>query len=293
MVSHLRLALAMIIVGSSVVVGKVVVAGFPVFLASFLRLALASAVLLPLLWLWGGGPPRLTGRDLWTLFWCALTGVFLFNAFLLYGLRLTGAAEAGVITATTPAVLALMSVLFLGDRLSARPLLAVGLTVAGLAALNLGGGAAMGGGAWLGNALVFGAVVGEALFTILGKAVMPRVPPLAVAALVSLFGALQFLPFAAVEAVGFDFAAPGWAGWAAIAYHGLVASALAYVLWYGGLADVSGSAAAVHTGLMPVAAVLLAAMFLGEAMEIRHAAAVALVLAALAVIATAARQRPV
>ncbi|MBW7851920.1 MAG: EamA family transporter [Rhodospirillales bacterium] len=73
----------------------------------------------------------------------------------------------------------------------------------------------------------------------------------------------------------------------------MVASALAYVLWYGGLADVSGSAAAVHTGLMPVAAVLLAAMFLGEALEMRHAAAVALVLAALAVIATAARRRAV
>lgn len=69
-----------------------------------------------------------------------------------------------------------------------------------------------------------------------------------------------------------------------------MASALAYVLWYGGLADVLGSAAAVHTGLMPVAAVLLAAIFLGEALIMRHAAAVALVLAALAVIATARRR---
>nr|NJM02642.1 EamA/RhaT family transporter [Desulfobacula sp.] len=44
-----NLSLAMIIVGSSVVFGKIITYSFPVFLASGLRFAIASAVMLPLL----------------------------------------------------------------------------------------------------------------------------------------------------------------------------------------------------------------------------------------------------
>lgn len=42
--------------------------------------------------------------------------VFLFNIFLLYGVKSTGAVESGIITSTTPAMVGIISFLFLKER---------------------------------------------------------------------------------------------------------------------------------------------------------------------------------
>src|SRR3989441_4716122 len=108
----------MAIVGSSVVVGKLVVARVPVFLVGGLRLAFACAVLVPLLLLVERGWPRLGRRDLAVLGLQAFTGIFLFTTLLLSGLRLTSAAAAGIVTSTTPAVAGTPAVLLLRERLT-------------------------------------------------------------------------------------------------------------------------------------------------------------------------------
>jgi drug/metabolite transporter (DMT)-like permease len=73
----------------------------PLFLANGLNPAIASAILVPLL-VRLVGLPAVGGRDLLALFLQALTGIFLFRVLLLYGLTLTGAAESGIVTSTTP-----------------------------------------------------------------------------------------------------------------------------------------------------------------------------------------------
>ena len=94
---------------------------------------------------------------------------------MLEGLKRTAAADAGIITATLPAVVAALGVLFAGDRLSRLQTLAVGLAVAGL--LLVQATSATGGSATLvGNLLVAGAVLCEASFVILGKRLAPPRP---------------------------------------------------------------------------------------------------------------------
>ena len=263
----------MAIVGSSVVVGKVVVARVPVFLIGGLRLAFACLVLVPVLLLVERGLPRLSRRDLAVLTLQAFTGIFVFTALLLYGLTLTGAAAAGIVTSTTPAVAGALSVLLLGERLTWARAGGIALAVLGLLAVNLGApGAATAGGPnpLLGNLLVFGAVVGEALFIVCGKVAAARVAPLTAAATISVLGLLMFLPFAAWEAARFDFARVTVADWAALAYYGLVVTVLAFVLWARGLAVVPASTAAVFTAVLPVSAVALSYAFLGEPFAWSH-----------------------
>lgn len=48
--AYTKIALAMAIVGSSVVFGKLIISSFPIFLASELRFMIASIILVPLLW---------------------------------------------------------------------------------------------------------------------------------------------------------------------------------------------------------------------------------------------------
>jgi drug/metabolite transporter (DMT)-like permease len=62
--AFVELSGAMIIVGSSVVVGKLIVASFPVFLASGLRFAIASVILLALLMKMEKRLPTLNKKDI-------------------------------------------------------------------------------------------------------------------------------------------------------------------------------------------------------------------------------------
>ncbi|MCC6345913.1 MAG: DMT family transporter, partial [Nitrospirales bacterium] len=176
--AYLELTLAMVIVGSSIVAGKIVIGSFPVFLASGLRFALASALLVPLLYLREKGFPRPARQDLCILFLQSFAGAFLFNVFLLYGLRFTSATESGIITATTPAVIGILSWFFLKERPAWDKCAGIVLSGLGILAVSMGSTLSSSGSGpnpLLGNTLVFGAVVGEALFTVLGKAELQKV----------------------------------------------------------------------------------------------------------------------
>lgn len=275
-------------VGSAVVVGKLLVARVPVLLAGGLRLAFACVVLVPLLLAAERGWPRLSRRDFGVLTLQAFTGIFLFSVLLLGGLTRTSAAAAGIVTATTPAVAVALSALFLRERLTAARAGGIGLAVLGILALNLARpaeGAAAGASPRVGNLLVFGAVVGEALFIVCGKVAAARVPPLTAATLLSVLGFVMFLPFMLLELARFDLARLHPADWAALAYWGLVVTVAAFLLWARGLAVVPASTAAGFTAILPVSAVLLSYAWLGEPFRWAHVLGGACVIGGLGLLA--------
>lgn len=290
--AYLELTGAMVLVGSSVVAGKLMAESLPVFLAGGLSSAIGAVILLPVLFWREGGLPGVGRREAGVLFLQAFTGIFLFRVLLLWGLLFTSAAEGGVITSTTPAVVGVISFLFLKERPSPRVWAGVALAVVGIVALNVlgaGAGAARGPAPLLGNLLVFGAVVSEALFTIFGKAASERVSPLATAVSASVLSLALFLPLGLNQAVDFDFSSVGFAGWASVVHYGLFVTALGYLLWFGGLSKVPASTAGVFTGILPVSAVLLSYLVLGEPFSWAHPVGVACVLLAILLIAL---QRP-
>ena len=266
--AYLNLSLAMVLVGSSVVAGKVMVDELPVFLASALRFALALAILLPLVKAREGGLPRLSRRTWAKLAVQSLCGSFLFTVFLLYGLTLTGPASAGIITSTTPACMGLIAWLFLRDRPSRRVLAGIVLSMAGVLVINLVGAAPSSGpgGAnpLLGNFLVLLAVLFESLFLLIRKTVPEPMSPLAVSTIISLFGLLWFLPMGVVEAARADLAAITPLGWLVVFYYGAFVTVLAYLFWFAGITQVPPATAGVFTAIMPVSALALSALVLGE-----------------------------
>jgi drug/metabolite transporter (DMT)-like permease len=279
----------MAMVGSSVVVGKIVLARVPVFVLSALRFALASAVLLALVLLLERPRPRVGGRDAALLGLQAFAGIFVFNALLLSGLRLTSAAEAGIVTATTPAVAAALAVLVLRERWTWGRSAGIGLAVAGLLAINLGGSVpeAQGPAPLPGNLLVFGAVVCEAVFLVCSRVASQRLSPLTVATAISVLGFLMFLPFALVEAASVDLARVTAGDWLAIGYYAVGVTVVAFLLWARGVARVPASTAAVFTGVLPLSALCLSWAALGEPIGLTHLAGAAAVIAAIVVLARA------
>jgi drug/metabolite transporter (DMT)-like permease len=272
----------MSVAGSSVVVAKIIVADFPIFLANELRFLIASAVLLPLAFTRGDERPSFTTRERRILVAQALTGVFLFNVCLFYGVRLTTAAEAGIITSTTPIVVAAIGVVFLDEAATRHTVLGVCFAVLGLLSLEvLGTGTTGAGGprSIVGNGLILVAVFGEALFTTLGKAVSEQVSPLEITTAVTVLGSLLFLPFAVYELRTFDITAVPVRDWLPILYYGVVVTVVGFVLWFRGVSMVPASTAATFTGVLPVSAVALSYALLGEQFLWSHAVGVTCVLA--------------
>jgi drug/metabolite transporter (DMT)-like permease len=273
--AYLEMALAMVIVGGSVVAGKLIVASFPVFLASGLRFAIGSLILVPLLIKVENGFGLITKKDWLVMFFQAFTGVFLFSIFLLYGLKFTSAAEGGIITSTTPAAVGLISILFLRERLTLNSSLGISFAVLGILTVNVLGttlAAARGTAPLLGNLLILAAVIGEALFIVLGKVSTQSVSPLTTATGVNVLGLFMFLPFFIYEASFFDFLAVRLADWLPILYYGVFLTVIAFILWFQGVSKVPASTAAVFTGIMPVSAVLLSYLVLNEPFSWAHVA---------------------
>ena len=290
----LSLAAAMSIVGSSVVTGKLMVESFPIFIASTLRFAIAVLVLIALVLVRERHLPKLAARTHVILALQAATGIVMFNALLLAGLERTTAATSGIITSATPVMILVFSIA-LGERLRSRAVVGIGVATFGLLVLNLFGSseAEAGNQHLTGALLVIGAVAGEALYTILGKAVSDRLTPTTQAFWVSLYGLLMFIPFAVIEWPGFDIAETEPAGWFAIGYSAVFVTVVAFSLWFYGLRHVPASLAGIFTGMIPVTAVVLAAIVLGESIGWAHILGIACVLIAIGLIATERQPAPV
>ena len=219
----------------------------------------------------------------------AFAGIFAFNVLLLYGLAFTSAAEGGIVTSTTPAVAATLAVVVLGERWSPARTAGVALAVVGILALNVAGGGLGTPGAWplLGNVLIFGAVVGEAIFVVCSRVVSQRLPPLVVATAISALGFAMFLPVALLEMRAFPLSRLGLADWAMVGYYGVVVTVVAFLLWARGVARVPAGAASVFTGVLPISALALSHLALGESVTAAHLLAASLVVAGIVVLTRA------
>jgi drug/metabolite transporter (DMT)-like permease len=257
---------AMVLTGANVVLAKAIVAEVPVFLFMLFRFSLATAALLPLARREDG--PKLQdmhGRELRDLLLMALVGMFGFTALLFHGLRRTSAVDAGIITATLPAVAALLGIVLMRERLSPAQAAAVALAVAGLLLLETTG-AGRGGASLLGNLLVMAAVVCEAGFVLLGKRLAPPYRPLRLALGANVVGLIFTAPLALAE-LPFEIGAVSPSMWLVGTWYALSASVFCLWLWYRGLPDVETWLAGLTTAAIPVTALAASALILAESIE--------------------------
>ncbi len=287
------MASAMVIVGSAMVFGKIITQAFPVFLASGIRFAIASALMLPLLKLKEKKIIPFSRKDIFFLVVMAFCGQFVFTVLVLLGLRYTSAIDAGIITSTSPAMMVALSFLFLGERPQLLRWAAVGIVVAGVVCVNLGGilgpgadtYAMTGAGRLVGNLMMVGAVAGEAVFLLMRKQISAGVSNLALATWLCVTGMILFLPLALWQAWDFNFAAVSPGAWWAVAYFGAVFTVVAYLLWFSGVSRVSGTTAGLFSAVMPVSAVVLSSVFLKETFTAFHGLGICLILSAIVMMA--------
>jgi len=281
----LFLIAAMALVGSNVGLGKSIIAEVPVLLFALLRFLIAIVCLSP--W-YRPARMRQVSRGEWlNLFLMAFFGTFMFTLLMLGGVRLTSAMAAGVITSTIPATVAILSWLWLRERLSRRTVMSVLLAVAGIAVLNIsrsGGdqGDAAGGGALIGNLMILGAVVCESIYVILSRRLSQTLAAIEICAYTHLIGGALMLPLGLVPLLTFDFGSVGGTTWAMLFWYALSASVFSFWLWMKGIRHVPAQLAGVFTSVLPVAAAVYGIVVLGERPGWAHGVALACVLAGIA-----------
>ncbi len=267
----------MAVFGSATPVSKIITEAFPPMTGSALRAATGALVLAPFAF---SDPERfreMSRRDWVIAFFLALFGMVGFSLFMLYGMKHASGVMGSIVMSTTPAVTAIGAVVFLHESLGWRGALAIALAVAGVVLVNVLGGEGLGSAPWAGAALVFGAVCCEACFTLLGRKATQTMTPILAGFLAAAISIPLFIPLAGLEDWSRISDAPASA-WAAVAWWGAGTLGLGTWLWYRGVSRASGATAAGFMGVMPISALLLSYLLLGDPFHWIHLAGFALVL---------------
>jgi len=186
--------------------------------------------------------------------------------------------HAGVIMAAIPAVVALLSSIFLKERINARTWAAVACSSTGIALLTLAKqppsgshAAAMDGNTaaqrelW-GDVLVFAAVVCEASYAVIGKKLTGVLSARRITALINAWGFTLMTPLGVYAAWHFNFAGVMPSSWLLLVFYALAASIWTVWLWMTGLQHVPAAHAGIFTVMLPIAAALVGVLVLGETM---------------------------
>ncbi|HJV71126.1 DMT family transporter [Ideonella sp.] len=280
------LAASMALVGSYVGLSRALVAALPVFLLAWLRFGIAAVAMAG----WVTRRPSdvaLSRHERVLLFWESFLGNFLFSIFMLYGVAATSAVAAGVVMAGIPAAVALLSWLFLGERIGRRVGAGIACAVGGIAWLALARtGTATRAGApgheplW-GHVLLLGAVFCEAAYVVIGKRLTAQVSPRRISALINLWGLALVTPLGVWQALQFDFATVAPATWGLLLFYALAASVVTVWLWMQGLRSVPAPRAGVFSVLLPLSATAVGVLLLGETLSSGQFFALLLALAGL------------
>jgi len=275
-IAYLQLAASMALVGANVAVAKLLAEALPIPMIAFLRCVLAVLLLWPLARLLESAA-RPEGPVLQNLAWQALFGTVIYNAGLLAGLRLTSALEGGLVLASLPAVVALGSAFWLRERLTRPQWIAVGLAAFGMAAMTMARSSGEAAGSVVGNALIFGGIIGEALYVLLARRIAGRIGVITASLWMQIFSALMLAPFALPDMASITaLMDPHLA--ALLVFHSVTASVLCLLLWYAGLQRVGAGVAGIFTAFLPATAALVAVVILRESFTTIHAIGFALMM---------------
>jgi drug/metabolite transporter (DMT)-like permease len=264
------LSASMLLVGCYVAMSKPLTLAFPILLLAWLRFAIGAIAMVPWLRKPADEPP-LDKRTHWLLFWQGVLGHFLFTLCMLFGVQITGAAQAGVTMAAIPAVVALMGWLFLREHVAARIWAAVGCAVLGIGVFAAAGqtprSAEDTAVPWLGGVLLVVAVLCEASYSIIGKKLTATVGPKRIAALINLWGLALTTPLGLYAAPDMNWTGVDWQMWLLLVLYALAACQWSAWLWMTGLRTLPAAQSGVFTVLLPISAAGIGVVWLGETLS--------------------------
>ncbi len=276
---HVWLTLCVFFWSGNAVVGKAATDHMPAFSLSFWRWVVALVIIIPF------GYPQVVRqwefyRGNWRfLFVIAFLSVALYNTFQYWALNWTSAINVGVISASLPIMILLMTTVIGAEKPNRFQYVGAVIATAGvlyvisrsdlrvLANLSVN----------FGDGLILLAVIGWAIYSVLLKRVPPHIEHVGLLTVLIVFGLIGIVPFYLWDLLQGHVFALNVTTASVILYVGLFPSVLAYVFWNHAVSVGGANLAGIFVNLIPVFVTLLAIVFLGERLAGFHILGIALI----------------
>lgn len=234
----------------------------------FLRLSIATLILLPLLWINGiRFPAGVAG-------WRPFAVMALINNVIPFSLIVTAqtyipSGTAAVVNATTPVFTVLVAAAFGEEKLILRRVAGVLLGLLGVAILK-GYDIDIASGQSIGIVLCLGATLCFGFSALWATRKLAGSPPIGTATFQLMSASLMMLVLASVIDQPWQLQMPGLATWLAILGLAALSTSLAFIIFFQIVIRSGASNVMLVTLLVPVSAILLGYFFLGERIDMRE-----------------------
>ena len=265
------LGLLSVLWGGSFFFNGVVLRELPPLTLVLLRVVLASVFLVPLLWVYRIRFPR--GISGWTPF----IAIGLFNNVLPFSLIVAGqtyipSGLASILNATTPLFTVVVMSAAGEEKLHARRIAGVIVGLIGVVILHGGGfdGQGFEGGQGIGILLCLAGAFSYGLSALLARRMLSNSPPLGTATFQMLASTVMMAVVASVVDRPWQLPMPGAPTWLAVIGLAALSTALAYIVFFQILRRSGATNVMLVTLLIPVTAILLGYLVLGEQISSRE-----------------------
>ncbi|MCP4368763.1 MAG: DMT family transporter [Deltaproteobacteria bacterium] len=266
MIIYIKLVLTAFFWGGTFIAGKVLAQNVGPFSASFLRFLTASFCLILITWKVEGSFPVIHRKQIFPVILLGLSGVFSYNVFFFKGLRLIEAGRASIIIANNPIFITLLSWLIFREKLTLVKFVGVLISVTGAVIVisrgNLNG--IMTAGLGFGEFFIFCCVASWVCYSLIGKAVMNDLSPLASVTYSAIIGTACLCIPALLEGMLSDMSHYMVSEWISIFYLGFFGTVLGFVWYYEGIKRIGPSRASLFINFVPIFAIILAFLILKE-----------------------------
>jgi drug/metabolite transporter (DMT)-like permease len=280
--TSLLLILLSVLWGASFFFGGVALRELPPTTVVLVRVALAAALLFPLFKIRGGTlPTSLAG---WMPFFVMglLNNIIPFSLTLVGQLRISSGL-ASVLNATTPLFTVLVMASFGDERLIARRIVGVIIGLVGVIVLR-GPGIVQSESKTIGMLLCLGAALSYGFSGLWGRRKFNGVAPLTSATCQLITSSVAMAIIATAVDQPWQLPMPGATTWAALIGLAALSTSLAYVVFFHILARSGATNVMLVTLLIPVTAILLGVLVLGEPLTAREIVGALVIASALLVI---------
>jgi drug/metabolite transporter (DMT)-like permease len=249
-----------------------------------LRMVLASLVFLAVI-AWREPLARslraVPRRDWPAIVGLSLVGHGFYQYLFLGGVARTSASNSALIFGCTPITVSLLSAWLGHERPGWIRWAGTVLSLTGIYFV-VSHGARQGASSLTGDAMIFAAMLCWAGYTVGTKPLLDRYSPIFITGLTMAIGTLVYAPFALLWLRGVDLTAVSAPAWAGIVYSALFSLVAAYVIWYTAVQKLGGGHTSMYSNIVPMVAMGVAAVVLGEPLTATKLAGAAAILTGVA-----------
>ncbi|MGH9329104.1 MAG: DMT family transporter [Vicinamibacterales bacterium] len=253
------------------------------------RLAIASVIFLALIILARRvrvpsvfyTPAPITRADWLRLVGLGVVGHFLYQIFFIGGLARTSVANSSLLLAATPVAIAVASAALGREAIGRWHWIGGAISLAGIY-LVVGRGAGLSSDTLTGDLMVVGAVACWTVYTLGAGRLMERHSPLGVTGLSMAIGSALYVPVMWPPIAAVEWSVLNATTWIKIVYSAVFALCVAYMIWYAAVQRIGSARTSVYSNIIPIVALVVASVWLGEPLGVVKIVGAALVLAGVA-----------